>query len=208
MSLFRVQDDLGRAVRLAPLWRFATPTLRDELAPPQRAILRQRVALPLAISLAIILAVLGIFAAIVTGLAIATGSRIFGLVFHTPVQAAGIGMAITVGGLIRIAWLAHAGRQEREALRVAVCPSCLYSLTSAYATGARATGAQATGQTVTCPECASAWRLDRIGIDPAQPAAPRVLDSQLNPSSPATPGADHATAPEQTTAATGGGPSP
>lgn len=203
MSLFRVQDDLGRAVRLAPLWRFATPTLRDELAPPQRAILRQRVALPLAISIAIILAVLGVFAAIVIALAIATGSRIFGLVFHTPVQAAGIGMAITLGGLIRIAWLAHAGRQEREALRVAVCPSCLYSLTSA-----RSTGARATGQTVTCPECASAWRLDRIGMDPAQPAAPRVLDSQLNLSGPAVPGADHATSPEQTTAATGGGPSP
>ena len=198
MPLFRVQDDLGRAVRLAPLWRFATPLLRDELAPPQRAILRQRVALPLAISLAIVLAVFAVFAAIVIGLAIATGSRIFGLVFHTPVQAAGIGMAITVGGLMRIAWLAHAGRQEREALRVAVCPSCLYPLADV----------RPAGQTVTCPECSSAWRLDRIGIDPSQPAAPQVLDSQLNTAPSPNPGSDHAISPEQTTAAIGGGPRP
>lgn len=193
MALFNVQDDSGDAVRLAPMWRFVTPSVRDDLAPDQRGSLRQRVGLPLAISAGIVTACVLVLLTVVVVLAVATGSRIFGLVFHTPVQAAGIGMAITLGGLIRIAWRAHAARAERETLRVGACPSCLYPLSDVRPVD---------GMT-TCPECASRWRSNRIGVDPRNPAPPRVIDDQLNARA-----SDHASEPEQTTAAIGGGPRP
>ena len=187
MPLMRIQDDAGDWIAPATMRRMLRASAVPD--PAARADLRRRVVRPVLVSIGVFTAVLLALALIVALLASATGARIFGLIFHTPAQAAAISTAIGLAGLARLGVRAHLARVERHTLRLSLCPACLYGLA----------GVRPQRNLVRCPECSARWRAPRVGAQHPDSDPPRVVPSHAEPAT---------TSPPQTTAAIGGSPSP